>query len=129
MVTGEPVVRDAIDLFENAMIQKEVPALDARLLKLYNARKGRPGAIRKVVREITRFSVGTAQEQFSRWVALEEMLTVKFIDGNVKAQDADGRFLHSQYSEGIPDGLTQPGYTPRWKSAVARDHGSVLEVR
>ena len=57
------------------------------------------------------------------------MLTIKFIDGNVKAQDFDGNFLHSKYSSGIPDGLTQPGYTDRWKAAVARDAGSVLEVK
>ena len=71
----------------------------------------------------------TAQEQFGRWVDMEQMLTVKFIDGNVKAQDAEGNFLHSKYSAGIPDGLKQPGYTERWKAAVARDAGSVLEVR
>ena len=57
------------------------------------------------------------------------MLTVKFIDGNVKAQDASGNFLHTKYSEGIPEGLTQPGYTDRWKAAVERDAGSTLEVR
>ncbi len=125
----EPVVREAADLFENAMINEAVPALDARLLKIYEARKGRKGAVRKVVKEVTRFSVNTAMEQFNRWVALEEMLTVKFIDGNVKAQDADGNFLHSQYSTGIPDGLQQPGYNDRWKAAVARDHGDVIEVR
>ena len=54
---------------------------------------------------------------------------MKFIDGNVKAQDAEGRFLHTQYSDGIPEGLTQPGYTDRWKAAVARDNGKILESR
>ena len=57
------------------------------------------------------------------------MLLVKFIDGNVKAQAEDGSFLHSEYSEGIPEGLTQPGYTDIWKEAVVRDNGDILEVR
>ena len=78
---------------------------------------------------MTGFSVDNAQKQFQHWSELEEMLTVKFIDGNVKAQAADGSFLHTKYSEGIPDGLTQPGYTERWKAAVARDAGEVLEVK
>ena len=30
---------------------------------------------------------------------------------------------------GIPDGLTQPGYTDRWKAAVARDNGDILESK
>jgi hypothetical protein len=54
---------------------------------------------------------------------------VKFIDGNVKAQNSDGSFRHSQYSEGIPEGLTQPGYTDHWKTVVAKDHGDILEVK
>ena len=128
----EPVVRDSADLFEKAMIGEAVPELDAKLLKIYNGNGRKPGrkcAVRRVIREISRFSVNTAQEQFGRWVALEEMLTVKFIDGNVKAQDADGNFLHSEYSSGTPAGLTQPGYNDRWKAAVARDNGDILEAR
>ena len=55
------------------------------------------------------------------------MLTVKFIDGNVKAQNEDGTFKHSDFSEGIPSGMTQPGYTDKWKEAVANDNGSTLK--
>ncbi|MBR0029581.1 MAG: C69 family dipeptidase [Bacteroidales bacterium] len=128
----EPVVREAVDLFENKMLSEAVPEMDSQLLKIYNGSGRKPGGkgeMRRTLRELTRFSVATAQEQFARWTELEQMLTVKFIDGNVKAQDAEGRFLHSKYSEGVPDGLKQPGYTDFWKAAVARDHGSVLEVK
>ena len=125
----EPVVRESIDLFENEMIGNAVPSLDARLQEIYNKRNGSKGAVRKIKKEITKFSVNTAQEQFSRWVAMEQMLTVKFIDGNVKAQDDKGEFLHSEYNKGVPAGLKQPGYTDRWKAAVARDAGDVLEVK
>lgn len=128
-----PFVRGKIDEFENRMITQSVPAMDAKLMKIYNGRSGKhPGrrcAVRRVKKLLTRFSVDTAQEQFAAWTALEEMLTVKFIDGNVKAQDAQGNFLHTEYSKGIPDGLTQPGYTDKWKESVVKDHGKTIEVK
>ena len=83
----------------------------------------------KVRRLLTQYSVNTAQEQFDKWVKLEETLLVKFIDGNVKAQFKDGTFRHSEFSTEIPDGLTQPGYTDVWKEQVAGSHGSLIEVK
>ena len=128
-----PFVREAADAFENDQIFKKVPEIDNLLLKVYNGRSGRhPGrrhAVRRVLRGLTNYTVDTAQKQFAEWVKLEETLLVKFIDGNVKAQNEDGSFKHTEYSESIPDGLEQPGYTDKWKEAVARDHGSVIEVR
>ncbi|MBP5719932.1 MAG: C69 family dipeptidase [Bacteroidales bacterium] len=124
----EPVVRAEVDSYENRMMT-EVRQMDESLFKIYNKRPGKRGTTRKLVKRMTRFSVDNAQKQFLHWSELEEMLTVKFIDGNVKAQGADGEFLHSKYSAGIPDGLTQPGYTDKWKEAVAKDHGEILEVR
>ena len=128
----EPVVRGEIDAFENLMITEAVPQMDEQLMKIYNGngrKPGRKGAVRRAVKQLTRFSLRTAQVQFHKWAALEEMLLVKFIDGNEKAQDADGRFLHSEYSEGIPSGLKYHGYNDRWKRAVVRDNGPVLEQR
>ncbi|MBR4809290.1 MAG: C69 family dipeptidase [Bacteroidales bacterium] len=122
----EPVVRAEVDSYENHMMT-EVSQFDQQMLKVYG--KGSRGAVRKLLKKLTKFSVDNAQKQFAKWVELEETLTVKFIDGNVKAQAADGSFLHSKYSEGIPDGLTQPGYTDRWKAAVARDNGEILQVK
>ena len=119
-----PVAREAADAFELAQQDKEVPAFDAKVAKLLQ--KGR---VRKARKLITKYTVNTAQKQFSDWVKLEELLLVKFIDGNVKAQDEKGAFKHTEYSEGIPDGLTQPGYTNRWKAAVAKDNGDILEVK
>lgn len=116
----EPIVRKAIDAFENEQMGNAVPAMDNKVAG------ARP---RRARRLLTKFTVETAQKQFAAWCSLEEMLMVKFIDGNVKAQNEDGSFKHSPYDEGTPDGLTQPGYTDKWKEAVARDHGDVLEVR
>ena len=119
-----PVARKAADEFELSQMNEHVPAMDAAAAELI----GR-GRVKKARKLLTEYTVGTAQAQFGNWTALEELLLVKFIDGNVKAQAEDGSFLHSEYSEGIPEGLTQPGYTDRWKAAVVRDNGETLEVR
>ncbi len=120
-----PVARCAADSFEQDQMFTKVPELDAKLAKLI--RKGR---VRKARRLMTEYTVGTAMDQFEAWKKLEELLLVKFIDGNVKAQNEDGSFKHSKYHSGTPEGLTQPGYTDFWKEAVAKSaHGSVLEEK
>lgn len=53
---------------------------------------------------------------------------MKFMDGNVNVQNPDGSFVTNDYSDRIPDGITNPGYTEKWKEAVVRDHGDVLDV-
>ena len=122
-----PYTRAAIDKFENEQMFGAVEQMDAKLLKLYG--KGNRRALRKVRKALTRYSVETAQRQFDVWTALEQELLVKFMDGNVKAQDENGQFLHSQYNAGAPEGLLHPDYTEKWKEAVARDHGNVIEVK
>ena len=119
-----PVARAAADSFELYQQNEGIPAMDEKLAGLVE--KGR---IRKARRLMTKYSVDTAQEQFAAWTRLEELLLVKFIDGNIKAQDEEGNFLHSDYSTGIPKGLQYGGYNERWKAAVARDNGAVLEQR
>ncbi|MBQ2006918.1 MAG: C69 family dipeptidase, partial [Bacteroidales bacterium] len=119
-----PYVMAEADKFEINQMDVAVPEMDAKAAKL--VKKGR---VRKALRLLTKYSVDTAQKQFNVWKKLEETLLVKFIDGNVKAQDEQGNFIHSEYGEGIPEGLTQPGYTDKWKAAVAADNGAVLEVR
>ena len=112
----EPVVRAKADEFEKHQMFEAVPQMDAKLCELLGK-----GKTRKAVKAMTSYTVNTAQEQFEAWKALEELLLVKFIDGNVKAQEADGSFKHSKYHSGTPDGLTQPGYTEAWKRAAARE--------
>jgi len=119
-----PVVRAEADKFERQQMSEAVPETDAKAVELIN--KGRTAKAKKL---LTEFSVSTATAQMERWTKLEETLLVKFIDGNVKAQEENGEFKHTEYSEGIPEGLTQPGYTDKWKEAVARDNGKVLESK
>jgi dipeptidase len=120
----EPFVREKIDAFENEQIGKAVPEMDKKLAELVHS-----GKADKAVKQMTDFSVKTAQKQFKAWVKLEETLLVKFIDGNVKAQDAKGNFKHTKYNDGTPEDLTQPGYTERFKRAIVRDNGEVLRSR
>ena len=82
------------------------------------------------VREyLTTFSVDNAQKIFDKWVALEQLLLVKFIDGNVKAQNEDGSFVTNEHTDCIPAKITQPGYTDKWKEVTAKDHGKTIEER
>ncbi len=122
-----PHVRAAIDRFENEQMGSAVAQNDAKLMKLYG--KGSKRAIKKVRKALTKYSVETAQKQFASWSSLEEELLIKFMDGNVKAQDENGAFLHTEYHKGTPDKMQHPEYTDKWKEAVAKDHGSVIEVR
>lgn len=120
-----PVARCAADVFEQEQMFSAVPEMDAKLARLVER-----GRLRKARRLMTKYTVRTAMKQFAAWTKLEELMLVKFIDGNVKAQEEDGSFKHSEYSEGIPAGLTQPGYTEFWKEAVAKGpHGKVLEAK
>ncbi len=134
-----PTVREAIDKWENEMMEAVAKA-DEEALKIYDEAGKKPrkqirrnDKAQKVadpyadVREyLTAFSINNAQKIFNQWVALEELLLVKYIDGNVKAQNADGSFVTNEYTDCIPDGIKQPGYTDKWKEAVARDHGNIV---
>ena len=141
-----PFVREHIDRFENSQISEGVPQTDAKALELYNdiaekemkkQSKKNPDydpmtdtgdAFLQVKQYLTSYSVSTADAIFNAWKKMEETLLVKFIDGNVKAQNEDGTFVHSPESEHIPDGLTQPGYTDYWKEAVAHFHGETVRT-
>ena len=137
-----PTVDAAIDAWESEMAEAVAKA-DQEALALYNAAAEKPrkqikrnNKAGKVVdpyasvREyLTRFSVDNAQKIFEKWVALEQLLLVKFIDGNVKAQNEDGSFVTNEHTDCIPAKITQPGYTDKWKEVTAKDHGKTIEER
>ena len=135
-----PVVREKADSFENSQMEM-IPDIDSHALDLYQKALDiskrqirRNDEAAKVVDPfvevkdfLTDYSVETAQGIFEEWTALETFLLLKFMDGNVKAQNPDGSFVTNGYSDRIPDGITNPGYTEKWKEAVVRDHGDVLK--
>ena len=120
-----PVTRGAAERFELDQLERAIPEMDAKLKKLVER-----GRIRKARRLMTQYTVQTAQDQFAAWTKLEELLLVKFIDGNIKAQDEEGNFLHTDYGEGLPAKMQYGGYNDIWKAAVARDpHAPILESK
>ena len=137
-----PTVDAEIDAWEAEMVEAVAKA-DEEALKLYKAAQETPrkqirknDRKRKVVdpytpvrQYLTEFSVNNAQKIFNKWVVLEQLLLVKFIDGNVKAQNEDGSFVTNEHTDCIPDKITQPGYTEKWKEIVAKDHGKTIEER
>ena len=110
-------VREAVDQWENDMLQA-VEKFDAELAKV-SAKKARKMA--------TAFSVANAEKVFQQWVELDKYLMVKYIDGNVKGEDANG-FIDNGNGKDIPGKIEQPGYTDTWKRAVAKDKGEILKV-
>ena len=137
-----PTVDAEIDAWELSMMEAVAKA-DEEAFALYKEADRKPrkqirrnDKARKTVepftevrRYLTAFSVDNAQKIFDKWVALEQLLLVKYIDGNVKAQNPDGSFVTNEYTDCIPDKISQPGYTRKWKQTVAREHGKVIETR
>ena len=137
-----PTVDAAIDAWEAEMAEAVLKA-DEEALQLYKAAQEKPrkkikrnDRCRKTtdpyssVREyLTAFSVDNAQKIFDKWVTLEELLLVKFIDGNVKAQNEDGSFVTNEHTDCIPAKISQPGYTGKWKEMTAKDHGRIIEEK
>ena len=137
-----PHVRAKADAFELDQMERRTHSVDSMAVILYNQVvvklqkklsskhdvmiSSKP--FTKVIRYVTNYSVDTAQKQFEAWQNLEVELLVKFMDGNVVPQDRDGKFIHSQYSEGMPKKLDQPGYTDLWKETVSREHGETILV-
>ena len=137
-----PTVDAAIDAWEAEMAEA-VAETDKVALKMYEDATKKP--VKQIHRNdknpkvvdpyagvrdyLTTFSVENAQKIFNKWVDLEVLLLVKYIDGNVKAQNEDGSFVTNEHTDCIPAKITQPGYTEKWKAYVAADHGKVVEVK
>ncbi len=134
-----PTVRMAIDEFEVSQMAA-VPEVDALARTKYdkamadtgmkNMKKAAEKAdFSEVYKYLTDYSVSTAQNIFNEWVNLEVFLLLKYMDGNIKGQNPDGSFIDNGYSDRIPGAISNEDYTEKWKEAVVKDHGDVLEVK
>lgn len=110
-------VRNNVDRWENEKLD-EVARVDSK------ARAMSESAAKKY---LTKYSVATAQNLFDKWVDLDKYLMVKYIDGNVKKEDANG-FIDNGNGMHIPATPAWPGYTEKWKRAVVKDAGETLKV-
>ena len=137
-----PFVRQRIDEFEESQMEHRTHSVDSMAVVMYNAiavklqkkANSRSAMFSKqpfasVTKYVTDYTVNTAQKQFQAWTAMEQEMLVKFIDGNVKPQDGDGNFIHSEYSEKMPESIGWPGYTDLWKETVSREAGETLIVK
>ena len=110
-------VRQYVDKWENAAFEA-VEKADAAIAA---------APAKKQAKIATEFTVAMAQRLFNHWVELDKYLMVKYIDGNVKGEDANG-FIDNGNGKDIPGKITNPGYSEKWKRAVAADKGEILKV-
>ena len=124
-----PTVVEAINAFENEQIFRATREADSTAVAMLSRYRWHSRAVRKIGRYLTDYTVETAQKQFSQWVKLEELLLVKYIDGNVKDQNPDGSFITSEHSDRMPAKIGWPGYTEHWKRSVASDpHAPLIQA-
>jgi dipeptidase len=113
-------IRKVLDEWENSQLES-VKAADEVAVTLYDKKPA------KAVKYLTEYSVDTAQKLFDKWSELDKYLLVKYIDGNVKKEDANG-FITNGNPGFIPEFPDQPGYDERWKRTVAgQDDGTLKE--
>ena len=124
-------IRKVVDYWENTML-KEVETIDRQIAGLSEK------ALKK---QTTEYSNATAQKLFDAWTRLDKYLLLKYIDGNVKSENADvlsyviegktsdKHFVDNGNGKKIPGKIQQPGYSEKWKRAVAADNGAILYVR
>lgn len=109
-----PEIRESADKHENGALQI-IPTIDKEALRIYN------NSPEDVKEYLTKWSEMFAARMFKKWKELDEYLLVKYIDGNVKRQNEDGSFLDNGNGKNIPANPIQPGYSQKWKEAVAAD--------
>ena len=112
-------VREYVDKWENNMLAA-VTEMDKLIANVSQKEK-------KARKLATDFTLAAAEKVFDIWVELDKYLMVKYIDGNVKGEDENG-FIDNGNGKDIPGKIEQPGYSERWKRAVAKDNGEVLKV-
>ncbi|MDR1723164.1 MAG: C69 family dipeptidase [Tannerella sp.] len=100
--------------------RETIPAIDAAAKSLYDKD---PLEARRF---LTWFGVSTAQEATERWKTLGEYLLVKYIDGNVKKEDANG-FVRNPY--GMPVSPDFPGYDEEYYRGIVRSAGERLRAK
>lgn len=110
-------VREIIDGYEMEAVKK-VAEMDRRASAAGNEAE--------MADMLGRFAVDNASELFGRWKGLDRYLLVKYLDGNIKVQNADGSFKNNGYDERIPEFPVQEDYSDKWKENVVRDHGTFL---
>ena len=77
----------------------------------------------RLVASINKTSNRCAEQMMRRWTALDRLLLMKYIDGNIKAVE-NGRIKTTP--TGVVTGLKQPPYPEWFYRQIVTDHGDVL---
>jgi len=80
----------------------------------------------RLVGELNRFSNDCAERMMRRWKELDQLLLMKYIDGNIKTVE-DGRIKTTP--TGVVTGIKQPPYPAWFYRMIVNDHGKVIQVR
>lgn len=114
-------VREEVDKFENEAM-RAVKRADKEAEQLMQQSPEKLNAF------LTDFTVEMGNDLFNRWVALDQYLLVKYIDGNVK-HEKDGEFLYNGNEDPTAMFPDQPGYTEKFYRDIVKDNGETLRVR
>ncbi|MCI2081794.1 MAG: C69 family dipeptidase [Bacteroidales bacterium] len=117
-----PEVRAHADKHENGCIA-EVSGIDSNAVALLGK-----GKKKEALACLTDYSVNTAQSMFKEWQSLDIYLLMKYKDGNILRQNADGSFKDNGYSKRIPIMPMQPQHPEHWRRAIVNSNGSILKV-
>ena len=116
-----PDIRKVQGGLENGF-QNSRPAVEEELLALIAA--GDDAGFRKRVNEEGR---KVAKEATDAYRDLGIYLLVKYMDGNMKKTDADGKFLYNEY--GLPEYPSFPGYDKGYYENIVRSCGDRFKIK
>ncbi len=122
-------IQTVADAWENAKLD-EVEEIDAQVEKL---------SAKKRQKQLTKYSVNTANELFARWSNLYGYLMTKHVDGNLKSENGNvidflnggmkpSHFVDNGNDAQIPDKIETPGYSEKFLRAIVKDNGETLKV-
>ena len=80
----------------------------------------------RLVGALNRFSNDRAEKMMRRWHELDQLLLMKYIDGNIKTVE-NGRIKTTP--TGVVTGIKQPPYPAWFYRLIVNDHGDVLQER
>ena len=118
-----PELRQEISDYE-ALCLKTVAETDAKALKLF-----KNGNRKKCIKLLTETSSDLASHLMIRWKELEKEMLVKYIDGNVKVTDENGKYKMNTEGSKIPASPVHPEQRERWLRGIVNDHGEILEAK
>ena len=96
--------------------QTLIPKTDKELTALYEA-----GNTAELVRRANADAARISREATDRYRALDRHLLVRFMDGNMKKVDDNGKFIYSEY--GMPVYPDFPGYNQEYFENIVKSTG------